>query len=207
MIEPKATQHEHVVLAGMMNDQSVYYDTIAEIGEEHFSSEELKSIYRKLVELGSVTADSLIRAEKNPRQQAFIKTIDGEWTTKSDYEFSDKEVKNTYLKRQLYHTLKKTTTRFNESTYDELVDSLERELSRNSATDDETIVDPAERALDAYDEFIQRRTDPDSAKGIPFSITYEDGSTVGFPSLDRSLNGAYGGDLIRSEERRVGKEG
>lgn len=208
MIEPKATQHEHIILAGMMNDQSIYYDTIAEIDEEHFSSEELKSIYRKLVELGSVTADSLIRAEKNPRQQALIKTIDGEWTTKSDYEFSVKEVKNTYLKRQLYHTLKKTTTRFNEATYDELVDSLERELSRNSATDDETIIDPAERALDAYEEFIQRRTDPDSAKGIPFSITYKDGSTVGFPSLDRALNGAYGGDLIMiAAKTGVGKTG
>src|SRR5690625_412872 len=208
MIEPKATQHEKVILAGMMNDQSIYYDTIAEIDEEHFSSEELKSIYRKLVELGDVTADSLIRAEKNTRQQALIKTIDGEWTTKSDYEFSIKEVKNTYLKRQLYHTLRKTTTRFNDATYDELVDSLERELSRNSATDDETIIDPAERALDAYEEFIQRRTDPDSAKGIPFSITYEDGSTVGFPSLDRALNGAYGGDLIMiAAKTGVGKTG
>ena len=209
MKEPRAVEHEKVILAGMMNDQSIYYDSIAEVEEQYFTDEGLKSIYRKLVELGSLTADSLIRAEKDPRQQALIKTVDGAWTTKDDFEFSLQELKKTFYKRRLYHTLNKTVNRFNDSEYEELIQGLERELNVASSIDnDETIIDPQERAIEAYKEFINRRIDPDSAKGIPFSITHSNGRTTGFPSLDRALNGAYGGDLIMiAAKTGVGKTG
>lgn len=209
MQEPKSTEHEKVVIAGMMNDESIYYDAVAELDEEHFSNDDLKNIYKSLVKLGSVTADSLIRAEENPRQQALIKTVDGEWTNKSDFEFSLQELKKVFLKRQLYHTLKKTVNRFNEAEYEELIEGLERELNQASSYDNnESIIDPQLRAIDAYEEFVERRLNPDSAKGIPFSLTNDNGTTIGFPSLDRALNGAYGGDLIMiAAKTGVGKTG
>jgi len=209
MQEPKSVEHEKVIIAGMMNDEALYYDSIAELDERFFTDKGLKDVFTKLVQLGSVTADSLIRNEKNPRQQALIKTVDGEWTNKNDFEFSFQEIKKVFLKRQLYHTLNKTVNRFNEAEYDELVAGLEQEINQVSTFDnDESIIDPQERAVEAYQEYIDRRVDPDGAKGIPFSITNSKGITVGFPSLDKALNGAYGGDLMMiAAKTGVGKTG
>src|SRR5690625_7798851 len=114
----------------MMNDEALYYDSIAELDERFFTDKGLKDVFTKLVQLGSVTADSLIRNDKTPRQQALIKTVDGERTHKNDFECSFQGIKKVSIKRQLYHTLNNTVNRVNEAEYDELAAGLGREINQ-----------------------------------------------------------------------------
>src|SRR5699024_11375121 len=55
---------------------------------------------------------------------------------------------------------------------------------------------PEGRAVDAVQEFYDIADNPESAKGIPYSMKNERGFTSGFPSLDKAFHGAHGGDLV-----------
>lgn len=208
MKEPKAVEHEKQVISAMMNNEKLYYEALPHVEESYLTDEGLKKILRELIKNGSVSADSLIRNEKDPRQKTFIRVVDGAYTNEKDFRFSLEEIKKTFMKRQLYHALNKTINRFDESDYDDLASSIERELNLVDTTEEETIIDPAERAYEAYDEFLNELFNPELAKGMPFSITLNNGSTIGLPSLDNALNGAYGGDLIMiAAKTGVGKTG
>src|SRR5699024_8538856 len=58
------------------------------------------------------------------------------------------------------------------------------------------ILDPKELAVDYLGRLYDKISDPDGAMGIPYSITNNNGVTIGLPSLDEVFNGAQGGDLI-----------
>src|SRR5699024_1691461 len=116
-------------------------------------------------------------------------------------------VKDTYNKRKLFYALRKANETFDNATHSELVELIEREL-QSFEYEDESIIDPSERAAVAYGEFLEELNNPDLAKGMPFSITTDSGKSFGLPSLDAALNGAYGGDLIMiAAKTGVGKTG
>lgn len=198
MKEPRSQEHEQVVLAGMMNDESCYYDAVTEMSTDHFTSDESILLYRKMISSEQrMNANMLSRMANDPRNKSYVRAIDSMWTSKEDFYFSLEQTKETYLKRQLFYAINKATSTFEESDYQSIVETLDQDINSFSFDDSgENIVDPKERASKALSDFMERVLDPDAAKGIPYSLVNDAGIVSGFPSMDRALNGAYGGDLI-----------
>ena len=208
--EPRNVEHEQLVLAGMMNNDECFYDALAELDVEFFSDVNTKSIFGKIAESNKrMTANMLSKNAKEPREKSAIRTYDGVWSNKDEFYHSLQGLKETYLKRQLYQTLNKVTNRFDDAEFADLVSSIDQDINSFYFDDNgENIIDPKERAPISLLEFWEILDNPDKAKGIPYSVTNQNGVSSGFPSLDRSLNGAHPGDLIMiAAKTGVGKTG
>lgn len=200
MKEPRSIEHEQAVLAGMMNNSTCFYEAMAIIDEDYFYDSSTRRVYEMIVGLKTTSnpsANMLIKSTQNAKEKSAIKLFDGKWTNVDEFFYSLKSLKDTYYKRQLYHTLMKTANRFDDADYEDLIASIDKELAQFMFDDDgENIIDPEERAPQALSEYHDKRANPERAKGIPYSVVNDNGRAIGFPSLDRALNGAHGGDLV-----------
>lgn len=195
---PFNKEYEQLVIAGMMNNDTCFFDAISEVGVDHFTDEDAQRLFLKLVTFEKRASVAMLMKElPDLRLKSAARTYDGQWTNKQEFEHSLKGLKNTYLKRQLFYVLNKAQNAFDETEGDELIASLQNEMSSFITGDsEENIIFPKDRANQELTELNERLDDPDSAKGIPYSITKENGLTEGFPSLDKAFHGAHGGDLI-----------
>ena len=195
---PASLEHERVVLAGMMNNDECFFDTIAEISVDHFADEDAQLLYMKLVTFEQrPTASMVIRELDNPRLKSATRTFDGQWRNNVEHNHSLQCLKDTHLKRQLYYLLNKIDRSFDDSEGEELVATIQSEISGFTIGDsNQNMIFPEDRAPQALLELEERLANPEVAKGIPYSITHENGLTEGFPSLDKAFYGAHGGDLI-----------
>lgn len=198
MNEPRNHELEFAVLGGMMNAQSNLYDALEVVNEEYFTDSAAKEVFDRIAKHeGYISTNVLMKKENEGKIKSAIRTADSAYTNPDDFAESLKGLKETYLKRQLYYTMQNTESRFDESAYEELVSYIDKEINQYNLDDEGDNIIPAyERAPDALMEYQERRANPDTAKGLPFSYTNQNGVTTGLPSLDRILNGARGGDLI-----------
>jgi len=199
MNKPINTDYEISVLGGMMNNNDCYYDSVAQLTEDHFTDEMTRKVFNKLVNGDSrKSANMLIKSTDDPKEKSTIRVLDGAWKNVDEFNFSLKGLKHTYDKRQLFHILNKAQNRFDDSNVEELTGSILDEISNlyEGDGDSENIVVAAERAPQALAEFWDRMNNPNLAKGLPYSIIKDKGLDMGFPSLDEAFYGAHGGDLI-----------
>lgn len=198
MQEPRNQELEFAVLGGMLNHSNSLYDALGMVDESYFAGEETKAIFNKLSEYGGyISANVLMKQTKDSRTKSAIQIADNAWTNPDDFAESLKGLKDTYLKRQLYHTIRNAESRFDEEEYETLVSFIDGEINNFNFDDEgDNIIHAYDRAPDALMEYQERRANPDVAKGLPFSFTNQNGVTTGLPSLDKILNGARGGDLI-----------
>lgn len=198
-MEPANKELEYQVLGGMLNKRECLYDGLSELNEEMFSDEGNVTLFKRISEESSngiTTAKTLMNKVKDQKEKALIRLVDNAYVDRQHFDKALGDLKDTYIKRQLYYSIDKTLSRMDSETSDELISSLEQDIS-NFYFDDtsENIIDPSERGPEALSEFYELLADPDKAKGLPFSVQ-EGGHTIGFPSLDEVFNGAQGGDLI-----------
>lgn len=198
MKKPMNIEFEQQVIAGMMNSDKCYFDGMAEIGAQHFEDETTNEIYNIIIkQYKRVSAQTLISMVKQPKIKSAIQLYDTKWKTKDEFDHALKELKNIYFKRQLYYTIERVTSRFDDEEGENLVADIQNDINGFYYEDSgDNIVMPEERAVDALQEFYEIADNPDSAKGIPYSMKNERGFTNGFPSLDKAFHGAHGGDLV-----------
>ena len=198
MREPSNQQMEYTVLGGMMNGEMNLYDALEIVTEDYFTDSSAKKIYQSISEYeGHISKSVLMKNESDPKIKSAIQTADSAYSTPDDFTESLKGLKEKYLKRQLYYTMKNAESRFDETKYEELVSYIDQEISNFDVNDNgKSIIRSYDRAPEALNDYQERRANPDLAKGLPFSYTNMNGATTGLPSLDGALNGAMGGDLI-----------
>src|SRR5690606_19049428 len=125
------------------------------------------------------------------------RTLDSLWSSREEFDHSLKTMKDTHLKRQLYYTLNKVAKTFDGTSGDELISTIQNDISSFILTDDgENMIFPEDRAPVALTELLARIDNPELAKGLPYSVTDERGVVSGLPSLDKAFHGSHGGDLI-----------
>lgn len=191
-------QAENQVLAGMMNNHNFLYDAMAESHKEMFTTQENKDLFDELIKRSDkpIKASMLIQ-EFQDRKKSHIKVIDNEWIDVEHSKNALHNLKETFIKRQLSYTIEETKKQMDAKTSDELIADIEQEIGKFYFDDkNENIIEAKEYGKEFRQEFYDLLIDPDQAKGIPYSITNSDGSYKGFPSLDKTFNGAQGGDLI-----------
>lgn len=202
MKEPMDKAAEQAVLAGMINNKDCLYDGLSLLDVDFFTEDATIKIFQKVRDSsnkGITTAKMLMKEFEDPKEKALIRHIDGAYVDYDHFKRNLDDLKDTYIKRQLYFTMNKALSLINnqESKSDEIISTVERDIGTFFFEDtDENIINPAERAADGYTEFLAKVDNPELAKGIPFSVINERGVRVGFPSLDEVFNGAQGGDLI-----------
>src|SRR5699024_3367734 len=102
-----------------------------------------------------------------------------------------------YVKRQIYYTIKRLESKFDNTDTDILIDELIGDIDKiELGLKDDEIKDPFDFAVDQFDKFTDRLNNPDAMMGVPYSVTDDMGRVRGLPSLDETFNGAQGGDLI-----------
>lgn len=195
---PMNPNHEQIVIAGMMNNDNAYYDAMGEVDGAHFVDENTGRIFQEQAKAGKrLTANMLMSIIEDPRLKSAARTFDNSWTGYADFQHALKGLKKTHLKRQLYYTIYKAGTNFDETDPEELIATLTSDISSYSFADGgDNMIFPEDRAPLALEEWKERRKNPDAAKGLPYSVANEKGHIAGFPALDKSFNGAHGGDLI-----------
>lgn len=198
MREPRSPEMEYSVLGGMLNGEMNLYDALEVVNAEYFTDKAAKEVFERISNHeGHISKSVLMKKEQDAKIKSAIQTADSAYTNPNDFAESLKVLKETYLKRQLYHTMKGAESRFDDGKYEELVSYIDGEISQFDLNDDgNNIILSKERAPEALYEYQERRANPNIAKGLPFSYTNKNGATTGLPSLDRALNGAKGGDLI-----------
>lgn len=198
MNEPKNIDLEMLAIAGMINDEECFYDGLSELGSDYFTSEENMKLFTILSEGTDMkSARILENSTDEVRLKQAVRVIDSLWTNKRDFHQAIESLKKIYVKRQLYHTIKRLENKFDATETDELMDELNDSVSRVDLdmTGDE-VKDPYDFAIEQYELFLERYQNPDGDMGVPFSITNDRGVVRGLPSLDETFNGAQGGDLI-----------
>ena len=182
----------------MMNDDTCYYDAVSEVDAAHFTDENAVRIYQAQIKAGKrLSANMLMSVLEDPRLKSAARTYDSGWSGKKDFEHALAGLKNIHLKRQLFYTLNKVQSGFDEGDADELIATLQNDISSFSFADGgENMIFAEDRAPLALQEWRERYANPDSAKGLPYSMPNDKGRPLGFPALDQAFNGAHGGDLI-----------
>ena len=198
MREPRNHDMEYTVLGGMLNGEMNLYDALEIVNADYFSDKSAREVFERIANYeGHISKSVLLKKEEDGKIKSAIQTADSAYTNPKDFTESLRGLKETYLKRQLYHTMKGAESRFDDEEYENLVSYIDREISGFEMNDNgNSIILSKERAPEALYEYQERRANPDSAKGLPFSHTNKNGVTTGLPSLDDALNGARPGDLI-----------
>lgn len=189
---------EQTVLAGMMNDEECFYDGIANINDDFFTTTENLELFSSLKQKEQMpSANLLIKEVDNPKIKSAIRTIDSAWTNYNDFQQALGGLREIYKKRQLYYTIDKLKSRFDAESTDDLIEDFTKEVSDlDTESNEDEIIDPAERASDYLGRFYEIFGNPELSKGIPYSLTDDRGRTKGLVSLDETFNGAQPGDLI-----------
>lgn len=189
---------EQTVLAGMMNDEQCFYEGISQLSSNFFNRQENQRIFEQLTKRNnSTSAEHLTKELDDQSQVSAIQIIDSNWTNYNDFFNSLKEVKKLHKKRQLYYSISKLQNRFDDADVDELIDSFINEIYSQSESDNkDEILYPEEFATEMLSRFHEITANPELSMGVPFSTTDERGRVYGIPSLDKTFNGAKGGDLI-----------
>ena len=198
MNEPRNTDLELSVLGGMLHDSTSLYDALEVVNEEYFADSTMRDLFRRIAaNEGYISANALSKKMKDEKIKRAIQIADSSWSNPDDFAESVKGLRETYLKRQLYYTMRNTESRFDEDDYESLISYIDREINQYGLEDEgDNIILAYDRAPEALLAYHERRANPEIAKGIPFSFTNKNGVTTGLPSLDRALYGAKGGDLI-----------
>jgi replicative DNA helicase len=187
---------ENRVLAGMLNDRNFFFDVVSEVHADMFSNSDNRNLFVEISKRDSVKT-TILEQEFSGRERAHLKAVDGEWIDGEHSKHALSILKEGYIKRQLFRAIEETKNRMDDKKADQLIADLETEIGKFYFEDkNENIIDPEEYAEQARQEFYDLLIDPDGGKGIPYSITRDNGSYEGFPSLDKTFNGAQGGDLI-----------
>lgn len=195
---PVNVEIEENVIAGMMNDEMAFYDGVGEIDADFFTKQENVEIYELMkYRTNAPSVKQLELDVSDVKTKSAIRSIDRLHTNYSDFRHSLDSLKEIYKKRHLYYNINKLTNRFESATTDELLEDFTREITSINIGGNEDEIIGAEE----FGEYLQKRFEtvvdnPDEAKGVPFSVTDDNGNTKGLPSLDGVLNGAQGGDLI-----------
>lgn len=195
---PVCKDHEQIMIAGMLNNDECYYDAVSETDEDYYTDENTKYLFTKLLNAQTrLNVNMLVKELDDPRLKSAARTYDGQWTSREEFLHSLQGMKDTYLKRQLYYTISKINNSFDEADAEQLIATMQNDISSYMlGGDDENFIFPEDRAPQALAELMERLENPEVAKGIPYSVTHDNGLFVGFPALDQAFYGAHGGDLI-----------
>jgi|SRR5690625_3287346 len=195
---PSNVAIEQSVLAGMMNNEECFYEGVSEVTADFFTTQENMNIFQMLqTKQNMPTAQYLAKESDSPREKSAINVIDSTWTNYNDFRHSVDELKEIHKKRQLYYSIEKMNSRFNEGSFDELIEQFTKEVSDMDVdSNEDEIIDPVEFADEMLRQFYEVATNPEESKGVPYSVTDDRGRTIGLPSLDATFNGAQPGDLI-----------
>lgn len=198
MNEPKSVEQEEEVLGGMMNNDACFYEGVAKLNEEHFTTADTKKIFSMLARSNSrQTVTMLKRVTDEPRLRSAIHVYDGKYINHTEFDHSMKLLEDTYYKRQLYYTINKVKNHFDEADYDDIVSIIQDDINSFSYDDSgSNIIFAEDRADIGRKAFQERVANPNDVNGIPYSVEDYSGQSSGFPSLDVALDGANGGDLI-----------
>src|SRR5699024_6567808 len=135
------------------------------------------------------TANTLINVVKQPKIKRAIQMYDTKSKTRDEFTHDVKELKDIYLKRQLYYNIENVVSRFDDEDGENLVADIQNDINGFYFEDaGDNIVMPRERAPDALKEFYDISDNPELAKGIPYSVTNKRGHVSGFPSLDKAFH-------------------
>jgi len=195
---PNNKELEYLTLSSMMNDEDCFYHAITNTNDDFFYHEESKEIYNQIVmKKGQVSSQLLIKEAESPERKILIDKISELFTDYDDYVEAVETLREYRNKRKLLKSLEHAQKRFESDSYDTLTDRLSLEmLVEDNPTDKDNIIDPTERSVEALEEFYEKLSNPDIETGLKYIVDDRNGRTTGFPSLQESLNGGKGGDLI-----------
>lgn len=198
MIEPKNIDLEMMTIAGMINDEECFYDGISELESDFFTSNENIQMFTEISQNTDMQSARILEKNTNDvRLKQAIRTVDALWTNKKDFQQAVESLKEIYVKRQLYYTMKQVENKFDSTDTDKLIDEINDNVSRvDLDIKGDEVKDPYDFAMEQYELFLERYANPDGNMGVPFSTTDDRGRVMGLPSLDETFNGAQGGDLI-----------
>lgn len=198
---PANQQVEICVLGGMMNNRAALYDGIGELTEEFFSTDETIELYKLIEEIAcehdKAPVSIVTKKAKTTKEKALIQTANSTFVNYDSFKVDFEELKNTYLKRQLYYITEKAKQSIEQGIKaKEIIENISGEISGLFYDDTGTnIIDPEKFGEQAYKDFEAGLENPEESYGLRFSVNIK-GKVIGFPGLDEVFRGAQGGDLF-----------
>lgn len=182
----------------MMKHEESFFEGVASLNADHFTTDENIKIFEELQNKTDKPSGKYLRdVAKEAKIKEAIKLIDNFNVGRDDFIHSINELKELYKKRQLYYTIERAKNTFDFEDSDTIIEEFTESVSGMSSEDNKKdYIDPEEFADKMTKHLHEVANNPDSSKGIPFSITDDRGRVSGLPSLDQTFNGAQGGDLI-----------
>jgi replicative DNA helicase len=189
-------QTELSVLGAMMNDRACFYESVAEIDERFFTSEDRAQLFKAIDALANksnVDRALLESRAKTPKQKSLIRSASEAFVNTDAFKLDLSDIKDSYIKKQLGYTINQALQSIqNDTSAEKVIASIEQDIG-NLYFDDtgKNIVNPEERAPTALEHFYEKLNNPEINYGLRFSV-----DNIGFPSLDEVFMGARKGDLI-----------
>jgi replicative DNA helicase len=199
---PTDQQAEIAVIGGMMNSEQCLDEALSTLDENYFYYDETKKAFQVIVALSTdmqPNANVVAKRMESSKEKALIRQADTTFGGIESFNASLKDTVETYIKRQHYYTAMKVLKMTQDTSVkpDEILSVMDAGMSLAFASDaKDEIIEPQDYANDALDYFHEVYQNPEQAYGIRLSFSLPNGQVIGFPSLDETLLGLHGGDLI-----------
>jgi replicative DNA helicase len=193
-------REELAVVGHALINQDHCEHLMAEFTDEHFVNKEIQFLFRLMQEIvssgrrpkyGEIIANHthLIGVAGQAWEEAKA-SLDAD----KDFESVRKEHRKRCYRKLAEHMMRLTEKDFEEEEAESLIESIIPHATQGKT--DEYMVSAEKGADMALEALIEARKNPGQINGVRLSYDATGGAPVGFQSLDYTLNGLRGGDLI-----------
>ena len=189
---------EYYLLSSMMNNDDAFDYVCINMNQEHFYHQETKELYNMMIDQDARPTKNLLLAKvRDPEKRMVIEKVNNLDDGSKDFMNAISQLKELRAKRQLYMALGDTQRKFDNKTYNELINDLSDEMVvEDNDVDKLNIIDPSDLGVEMLEQYYERLANPEKPTGLPLAWEDDRGNKFGFPSLQNSLKGAKPGDLI-----------
>lgn len=189
------------ILAGMLKHEKCLYDGLARFKDDHFQDEFCVVAFATITRLASKGQPSFAQVaielkDSFPREK--IADLRKVIVSEESFPISADKLHEFYVRRE-YANAAQQIKELAEGNgpLEEVTDIVEKRIL--SVTQEENqldMIEPMTAGENAYEEFKKRVESEDKTYGIKLSVRSKNGIVDGFPSLDETLMGLKGGDLV-----------
>lgn len=189
------------VLAGMLQNERCLYEGLARFKDDHFQDTFTHIAFATIARLsnkGQPSFSQVVLELKDTFSKDQLMDLRKADVNESSFPIWSGKLHEFYVRRQYVNAADKILeiARGGES-LDQVTEIVERQiLSIHQEESNTDIIEPEISGESAYQEFQKRLTSEDKTYGIKLSVKTKNGLVDGFPSLDKTLMGLKGGDLV-----------
>lgn len=192
---------EYAILGFAIRERDCREKLIADITEDHFENERTRELFQVITIL-TANGDKPTPSTINKHMADGIDAVDSSWRASMDSDGFEPSLKvvQTSFQQRAYNRMAQRLLALTEG------DHFDPELAESIITDHipyrpdhpnkEYMVTAKTAAQLAWESILKARETPGQITGTRMSYELNNGNAVGFKSLDYTLNGLRGGDLI-----------